>query len=127
MVLTTVYISNIALDHLILRPKSFQKSIGWDIAMVSWFADGGDYTALKWQPINQYWAKLKGGNVWGTGCYVLNGAKGAENLLKCILPINSHIDRMFNESAKQGMLNSYFMKDRLSHPDWSFPSQIRIV
>ena len=113
------------MDRLRERLQTLPDS--WDVAMISWFPDGGDYNALEWQSINRDWSKLLHGNVWGTGCYVINGSAGADNLLKCILPISSHIDRMFNESAKEGKLKSYFMNDRLAQPDWTLPSQIQGV
>jgi GR25 family glycosyltransferase involved in LPS biosynthesis len=95
----------------------------WDIAMISWFADGSRYDLIDKEIINDDWFRLKGGNVWGTCCYAIKGRKGAERLLDCISPITSHVDRMFHESAKAGKLHSYFLTHPLVWPQFSFDSQ----
>jgi len=92
----------------------------WNVAAVSWF--GGDKGA-EMERVNDDWSTFKSGDVWGQCCYLVNGSWGANQILECITPIRSHIDRMFWECCRDGLMKGYFMNNPLVLPNWSFKSQ----
>jgi len=93
---------------------------GWDVAALSWFPSGD---GAEFEQVDEHWQKFKAGDVWGQDCYIVNGAKGAEAVLDCITPIRSHIDRMFWESCRDGLLEGYFIKKQFVKQSGGFPSQ----
>lgn len=100
----------------------------FDVVCLSYFAGndswnpGSGQTIL--EPINSSWSKLIQGNIGGLAAYLVNGKQGAENIINCITPFRSHIDRMFWECCRDNHMKGYF----INNPDfikqgWDFPSQ----
>ena len=93
----------------------------WHVAALAWF--GNDKNPPVFKNINATWQQLKGGDVWGQAAYIINGAAGAEAVLNCITPVRSHIDRMFWECCRDGLMTGYFLKEPLVMQSWDFKSQ----
>lgn len=94
----------------------------WDVAALAWFK-GTEGTKL--EDVNSHWQKFVSGDVWGQAAYIVNGAKGAAKILDCIVPIRSHIDRMFWECCRDGLMTGYFLKPEYQFikQGWEFASQ----
>jgi GR25 family glycosyltransferase involved in LPS biosynthesis len=96
----------------------------WDVAALAYFgAEPHKGTPPVFEAINHHWSKVISGDVWGQAAYMVNGKKGAENILSCITPIRSHIDRMVWECCRDGLMNGYFINKQFIEQGWDFPSQ----
>jgi GR25 family glycosyltransferase involved in LPS biosynthesis len=92
----------------------------WDIACLSWFRGKSKPVV---EPVSAAWGALVYGDIWGCACYLVNGTRGAEAVYDCLVPIRSHIDRMFWECCRDGYLKGYFITDQFVKQSWEFPSQ----
>jgi len=95
----------------------------WDVCALAYFgANGNNGDVPKFKDVGNL-QKVTFGDVYGQAAYIVNGARGAENILNYITPIRSHIDKMFWECCRDGYLNGYFVKDQFVTQGWDFPSQ----
>jgi len=84
----------------------------WDVAFIGW----GSIDGQKLKAIDTTWTvPLAGpGRVWGTHCYMVNGKKGAENILKVLHPMTDQVDLMMTQAMKCGKLKGLLLSRPLA-------------
>ena len=103
---------------------SFEAPCDWDIAFIGWYGKGGQLT----EPIDDTWCRLiEGrGHAWGAHCYMINGKKGAENILEILHPMQLEVDVQITTAMKRGQIKGLLMKSVLAHQG-GFATQVQGV
>jgi GR25 family glycosyltransferase involved in LPS biosynthesis len=95
----------------------------WDMAVVGWWPAHWDYSRISSAPVNGHWIQISSGRIWGCYCYVVNGRKGADNVMQVLQPITDHLDEALYGAVKDGKITAYFLAEPLARWEEGFPSQ----
>lgn len=104
--------------------KDFQAPCDWDVAFIGWY--NGDHQPT--EPIDDTWERLIDGQgfAWGLHCYIVNGRKGAENILSILHPMWLQIDVQITSAIKHGKLQGLMLRRPLAHQG-GFKTQVQGV
>lgn len=103
---------------------NLQMPCDWDLAFIGWYLSGEQPRV----PIDEVWEKpVDGtGHAWGTHCYMINGRKGAENILRILHPMKLQVDVQMTTAMKRGELKGLLMRHPMAHQG-GFATQVQGV
>jgi GR25 family glycosyltransferase involved in LPS biosynthesis len=98
----------------------------WEVAFPGWWPKHFDHGKLKINNVNGHWMQVTGGELWGCHCYMVNGRRGGDKLIKLLQPILGHVDNMILGAIVRGDVKGYFARSPLADQSGSFKSQTNV-
>ena len=95
----------------------------WEVAFVGWWPEHFNYEQLRTEHIGPHWQRMVSGVLWGCHCYMVNGKKGGDKLMKILQPITGHVDDVLLWAIVQGHIKGYFLQQPLADQTGTFKSQ----
>jgi GR25 family glycosyltransferase involved in LPS biosynthesis len=95
----------------------------WEVAYIGWWPEWHNHDQLHKEPVNDHWMRITSGVLWGTHCYMINGRKGGDKLMRVMQPITGYVDDIMLAAIVRGEITGYFLREPLADQKGTFESQ----